>query len=189
MAKQQFKHPRISIEETETSLNIDINGKIPPAQFNLLSLWFLLWTGAGIIVITQLFGEMEQNQKMFMVVWLGFWLYFELKIGKALLWRKSGVERISMDKDVFRLAFDVPFGTRIYEFRTNDVRNFHSLEKAKGVFIKNYFDSFWVVGGESIGFFANGKLKSFGRQLDEESAKNLLKKVIHKVDKLQDLAS
>jgi hypothetical protein len=183
MAKQTLKHPRISIDETEDQLSIAINGKIPAAQFNMLALWFLLWTIAGIIVISQMFAPMDQNVKIFLLVWLGFWFYFEAKIGKALMWRKSGVEKILINKDKFRLGFEVPFGTRIYEFNTSNVRNFHSLEKEKGVFIKNYFDSFWVVGGESIGFFANGKLQSFGRQLDEETAKQLLKKIIHKVDK------
>jgi hypothetical protein len=187
MAKNNLRDPRISIEENDEELKIAISGEIPSIQFNMLSIWFILWSIAGLIVISQLFGNYDRNQKVFLLVWLGFWFYFEAKIGKAILWRKSGVENILINKDIFRLSFDVPFGTRIYEYKMNDVRNFHSLEKEKGLLIKNYFDSFWVVGGECIGFFAHGKLQSFARQLDEDTTKQLLKKIIHKVDKFQGL--
>lgn len=187
MAKNSLNHPRISINETDDELKIAISGEIPPIQFNMLTIWFILWTIAGMIVISQLFGSYDRNQKVFFLVWLAFWFYFEAKIGKALLWRKSGVENIVIDREKFRLSFDVPFGTRIYEYKIGDVRNFHSLEKDKGLLIKNYFDSFWVVGGESIGFFVHGKLQSFGRQLDEDTSKQLLKKIIHKIDKFQGL--
>ncbi|HEX7412742.1 MAG TPA: hypothetical protein VF411_01765, partial [Bacteroidia bacterium] len=58
----------------------------------LLFVWLLLWTVSGIIVIGNYFTLSNSNTKIMMVVWLGFWAYFEFRIGKAFLFKKFGKE-------------------------------------------------------------------------------------------------
>jgi len=171
----KFESDRISIEENADQTKISISGKIPATQFAMLSFWLLAWTLSGLYVITQLFTELPQETKTFMIVWLVFWVYFEYKIGSAWLWRKFGKEVLLIQKGKSQLRFEVAYGGKGEEFETESIRDLQLLENKKGVFIKNYFSSFWVIGGETIGFSINGKIKMFGRQLPEKDAEKLMK--------------
>lgn len=176
-----FISERISVNDDTEGLEVVISGKIPQNQFIMLSAWVLAWSISGIYVLIQLFGDLPQETKSFMMVWLAFWFYFEYKIGSAWLWRKYGREVIKIGKEKTQLRFEVAYGGKGFEFDTDSLRDFHLLESKKGVFIKNYFESFWVVGGESIGFYVSGKLKMFGRQLPEKDAEKLMRLIQAKV--------
>ncbi len=177
----QFDSERIQINTNGEDTEIIISGKIPQNQFIMLSAWVLAWSISGIYVLIQLFGDLPQETKSFMMVWLAFWFYFEYKIGSAWLWRKYGREVIKIGEEKTQLRFEVAYGGKGFEFDTDSLRDFHLLESKKGVFIKNYFDSFWVVGGESVGFYVSGKLKMLGRQLSEKDAEKLMKFIQAKV--------
>ncbi|MEZ5172234.1 MAG: hypothetical protein R2850_01645 [Bacteroidia bacterium] len=178
-----FETDRIKIEDAADSTRIEISGKISGLQFALLTAWLIAWTISGIYVFSQLFTDLPSETKMFMFVWLAFWFYFEYKIGSAWIWRKFGREVLLLQKGKSQLRFEVSYGGKGEEFETSGMRDFQLLETKKGLFIKNYFSSFWVVGGESIGFLVSGKLKMFGRQLPEKDAEKLLKFVQTKVQR------
>ena len=175
MREEPYKSGRITVIETPEMLEILISGKIPGWQFNALTLWQLAWTVAGLFVISQLFFGVAADQKVFMYIWLAFWIYFEVKIGHAWLWRKSGKEIIKIAKDTTELRFEVPLRTRASKFKTQEINGVSNLEIVKGVFAKNYYESFWVVGGETIGLQYHEKLYSFGRQLPPEDAARLMR--------------
>ena len=177
----KFESDRISIEDNAEQTKISISGKIPSTQFVTLSIWLFAWTLSGLYVITQLFTELPQETKTFMIVWLVFWIYFEYKIGSAWLWRKFGKEVLLIEKVKTQLRFEVAYGGKGEEFETDSIRDLQLLENKKGVFIKNYFSSFWVIGGETIGFSIDGKIKMFGRQLPEKDAEKLMKFIQAKV--------
>jgi len=86
----QFDSERIQINPNGEDTEIIISGKIPQNQFVMLSAWVVAWSVSGIYVLIQLFGDLPQETKTFMMVWLAFWFYFEYKIGSACLWRKHG---------------------------------------------------------------------------------------------------
>lgn len=169
-----FESDKIRIEETPEETRISISGRIPSQQFAMLSIWLLAWTLSGLYVMSQLFTVLPQNTKTFMIVWLVFWLYFEYKIGNAWLWRKFGREVLLLKKGKSQLRFEVAYGGKGEEFATDSIRDLQLLESKKGLFIKNYFSSFWVIGGETIGFSISGKIKMFGRQLPEKDAEKLI---------------
>ncbi|MEX1187737.1 MAG: hypothetical protein WED33_00655 [Bacteroidia bacterium] len=176
-----FESQRIQIQQSETETEISISGEIPSNQFTVLSVWLVAWTVSGIYIITEVFGEYPQEVKNFMIAWLAFWFYFEIKIGVAWMWRRKGRELITIEKGKARFQIEAAVGKKNFEFETAAIRDFHLTESKKGLFIKNYFDSFWVVGGESVGFFVAGKLYMFGRQLPPKDAEKLMKFVENQV--------
>jgi hypothetical protein len=173
MQKLTFESDRISVNQNKDFLEITIDGKIPNAQFRLLSLWLLAWTVAGIYVLSQVFS-MQGDSQIFMVVWLAFWAYFEYRIGSAWLWRKYGREVFRILGNEIELRFEVAYGGRGEAFKRDDIKGFHNLEKDKSTFVKSFYSSFWVIGGETIGFFHKGKIKSFGRQITSPDADKLI---------------
>jgi hypothetical protein len=181
--KQAFESERIQLNESPDQLEIVISGKIPGNQFNLLSIWLFSWTAAGVFVLTQVTGSMPKEQRMFMLIWLVFWAYFEFKIGTAWVWRKYGREVFILGKVKTQLRFEVPVRSRASEFETADIESFTNLEEQKGLFVKNYYSSFWVKGGETIGFTYKGRLYSFGRQLSAADSQQLIQKLNSRISR------
>ncbi|HOY49188.1 MAG TPA: hypothetical protein PL185_00920 [Flavobacteriales bacterium] len=183
MKQQLFESDRISIKESPDELEIIISGNVPKNQFVMLSAWLIAWTFAGGYVISQLFTNLPDNTRIFMFVWLVFWFYFEYKVGSAWLWRKYGREVLRMRADKTELRFEVAYGGRASEFNTSEIRNLSNMEQQKGVFVKNYYSSFWVVGGETIGFYYQGKLYLLGRQISQKDTDLLMQKIGNRLRK------
>lgn len=173
MQQAKFESDRISVASSKELLEITISGKIPSGQLTMLTAWLLAWTIAGFYVISQVFS-FSGDQLIYLLVWLGFWAYFEYRIGTAWLWRKFGKEVFRIEGDETQLRFEVSYGGRATAFKTEDLRNFKNLENDKGKFVKSFFSSYWVVGGETIGFYHKGKLHTFGRQITSGDADKLI---------------
>lgn len=173
MQAAKFESDRIQVSNSKDLLEISISGKIPSSQFNMLTAWLIAWTIAGFYVISQAF-TFSGDQLIYMLVWLGFWAYFEYRIGTAWLWRKFGKEVFRVQDNEVQLRFEVSYGGRANAFKAEEVRNFKNLEKDKGQFVKSFFSSFWVVGGETIGFYHKGKLHTFGRQISANDADKII---------------
>jgi hypothetical protein len=173
---------RIHIKEEDDLLEVSISGRIPSFQFSLLSIWLVGWTIAGILVLIQYFNVNDQNTRLFMLVWFAFWIYFEYRITFAWLWRRSGCERIVFRPDKIEISNEMNGKSKSNFFNTSNVNGVKNLEQEQGLFVKNYHASFWVVGGETIGFYDQGKLHSFARQLSQEEANQLTKKINYKLE-------
>lgn len=168
---------KISIKKTKEKLLIIIHGKISSQKFTTLLIWFTLWFASGIAVLTQLSTITDESTRTFVWVWLAFWAYFLYRIGLALLWRKFGKEEITVTKELISFYNNVPLGGRGWNIKTEDARNFRNLNDGKSKFVSQYFDSFWVVGGESIGFYANQRLYAFGKQLSDADANKIINEI------------
>jgi hypothetical protein len=177
MKKTAFESDRITVKENPEELEIIISGKIPQNQFIVLSVWLVLWTIAGLYVLSQLFAAQPNEIRIFIFVWLIFWVYFEYKVVTAWLWRKYGREIFRIQKDNAELRFELLNGGKSNEFRSSEIEKISNLEPQKGLFIKNYFSSYWVVGGESISIEYQGKLYLFGRQISQQDADLLIRRI------------
>lgn len=172
MSRISFESDRISLTESRDQLELIISGRIPSNQFTMLTAWLIAWTLSGLFVMSQMFS-VGGDQLMYMAIWLAFWAYFEYRIGSVWLWRKFGREVLRIQGDKVELRFEVAYGGRAYEFRKNEVSGLKNLEAEKGTFVRQFYSSFWTMGGESLGFSAQKRLHTFGRQLPEHDVKVL----------------
>lgn len=178
-----FETDKIKVNQQNNAVEITISGKIAKDKFATLVIWFVLWTIAGIAVISQLATITEESTRTFVWVWLAFWAYFFYRTGKAVLWRKQGAEKIVINPEYFSFYNDVPLGTKGWKVNTAQIRNFQNLTIDRNNLVASYFESFWVVGGETVGFYADEKLYSVGKQLpknDVEKLKNFIEFIVSK---------
>lgn len=180
-----FETDKIKINQLGKAIEITISGKIAKDKFISLSIWFVLWTIAGIAVISQLPTITDESTRTFVWVWLAFWAYFFYRTGKAVMWRKMGAEKITIDAEHFTLINDVPLGSKGWKVEMAQIRNFTNLTVDRNNFVANYFESFWVVGGETIGFYADGKLYSIAKQIPKNDVEKLKSFVEYIVSKYQ----
>ncbi|MBL7918186.1 MAG: hypothetical protein JNM96_07295, partial [Bacteroidia bacterium] len=85
---------RISILNKDNLLSIVILPENDKKKLFLMFLWLLAWSVCGIIVLANYFKLTTQDAKLFTIIYLSFWAYFEYKIVRAFIWRRSGKEKL-----------------------------------------------------------------------------------------------
>ena len=166
---------RISIKKIENETSIVILSTADKMKKRLLVIWFALWTLSGMIVFSQYFTITDQQTRVAILVWLGFWGYFEYKIFKAVMWRSFGVEKIKLrDRKLFYKQ-DVRGKGKINVYEFDFIKDFRVVETKENSFFENLNNSYWVIAGEKLTFDYYGKEIKFGIQLSESDAKALFK--------------
>ncbi|MEM9024409.1 MAG: hypothetical protein AAGB22_11740, partial [Bacteroidota bacterium] len=135
------------------------------------------WTICGLYVVSQLFGDYPRDTKTGMIVYLGFWLYFEYKGIFALLWRKFGNEMIKLDNEYLWLKRDIRSYGKLHRFDLANIKELTLMDYDQRPWVKTYSQSFWVVGGETISFRYLGQPRGFGMQLSKEEGQTLFRKL------------
>lgn len=174
---------RISIKQKENELSIVILSFSDKTKSRILLLWLILWSISGLIIITQYFSITDQNTKAGIIVWLGFWMYFEYIIAKAYLWRKSGKELIKLRDNKFLYKRDISHRGKIKVFEYDFIKELRMLEIKENSFIENLNNSYWVIAGEKLAFDYYGKEIKFGIQLSERDAEALRMRIQKEIKK------
>ncbi|MEO6884106.1 MAG: hypothetical protein ABI199_08790 [Bacteroidia bacterium] len=174
---------RISIEKTADRLHIEIvaSTNADNLKRNLLIIWLLMWTALGVIVASQYVQLRDPNQKTFLIVYLGFWLYYEYKVGKTLRWRMFGKEIIDINNETFSITKMLSGKGKEELFELKDIHELHLFEGREKGFFKSLNNSYWVIGFGSVAFDYDGKEIKFGLQVEEEEAKQLMKMVKYRL--------
>lgn len=173
---------QISIKRTEKELSIVILAFVNKLKNKILLLWLILWTVGGLIVLSQYFTIPDQNTKTAIIVWMGFWAYFEYKIFNAFLWRKSGREIIKIrDKKFFYSRLRGTGIGKIKTYETDFIKDLRVIESKENSFSENLNNSYWVIAGEKLAFDYYGNEIKFGIQLTESDAKALLKVIKNEI--------
>ena len=166
---------RISIKRKEEEVSIVILSTVDKFKRILLFCWFFLWTLCGVIVLTQFFLIPDEKTKVALMVWMGFWAYFEYKIFNAYLWRKFGVEKIKLREHKLFYKRDVAGRGKIKVFEFDFIKDLRMIERKDNSFFDNLNHSYWVVAGECIAFDYYGKEIKLALQIDEQEAADLYK--------------
>ncbi len=170
----QWISTKISYVRTLNHTNIVITPRIEKWKESLLFGWMVAWTltGIGVLVVTA-GSSVPQDQRMYIVIFMLFWAYFEILAVRAWRWRKFGNEFISIDNQSITIKKAVGrYGKAICYF-TDNVTAFEVIETSDKSFMKQLDSSSWIVGGEMLHFKYMGKMIRFGRQLPYADATSL----------------
>lgn len=143
-------------------------------KVNLMFLWLLAWSVSGVIVITNYFTLQQESAKLFIIVWLGFWAYFEFQIVRVYMWKRFGKEKLWIKNGTLFYQQDINGKGKIKEYDTNLVSNFEMVELTKGSIADTFSQTFWVKGGERIEFTCQSNKIRFGMQLEDDDAKKII---------------
>lgn len=175
MSKVKHLSERVSYKDHGDKITIVISTAIERWKEGLMLIWLLSWTICGIYFCYELFYKSpDKNLQIGLVIMISFWVFFEFRIGKAFLWRKYGMEFIKIaDGQLFIKNSIKGYGKSIPYFCDN-IKNIHILEKKETSPLAFLENSFWFVGGETIGFHHKDKFIKLGKQLSVEEAKKLV---------------
>jgi hypothetical protein len=139
-------------------------------KVNLLFMWLLAWSVSGVIVIGNYFTLKQESAKLFIIIWLAFWAYFEYKIVRVYMWKRFGKEKLWVKNGFLHYQQDINGRGKIQEFDLNLVSEFGLVELTRGSIADTFSQTFWVKGGERIEFNCQTKVVKVGMQLSDDEA-------------------
>ncbi|HEX4888459.1 MAG TPA: hypothetical protein VFV37_10480 [Luteibaculaceae bacterium] len=172
MSDIKYISNRISFTRKNGHLSVVIAATVSRTRESLLVAWLAGWTFCGAYFIYALFGDLPREHKLFIAVLLSFWLYYEYRIGKMVLWRKFGYESLRIQEGKMILREVIKGMGKPKEYLLGNIRSFGVLPIENG-WMKTMDQSFWVMGTGRLQFEYLGKLICFGRQLTDEEIKRL----------------
>ena len=143
-------------------------------KVNLMFLWLVGWTVSGIIILVNYFKLTHSDTKLMMIIWLGFWAYFEFKIIRVYMWKRFGKEKLWIKNGTLLYQQDINGRGKIKEYDLNLISDFELIKIEKGNIADEFAQTFWVKGGERIGFTSQSKYIKFGMQLSDEEATKII---------------
>ena len=165
---------RISILTKNNLLSIVVLPTTDKKKLLLLFLWLMAWSVCGIIVFVNYFKLNEQNAKIFVIIYLSFWAYFEFNIARAFIWKKWGKEKFWIQDGILYYQREVNKRGKTLEYNLDLVSKLRLLELTPGNLADTINQSFWIKGGERLEFTAQGKTIRLGMQISDEEARVIL---------------
>jgi len=185
---------RISAFVDKKNTSIIIYPKRTRWKEALLLAWVACFTLIGFFMIYLLFGGLEsyvdnsllegdvsenlRNQKIYILVFVGFWLYFEFKVVKGLLWVILGKELVQITTDSINIKNSILSYGKSNRYFFENVKNFDMIEHKELSFGFDYENAFWRRGTDSLIFDHRGKSIAFGKKLSQKDARLLFRFIV-----------
>jgi hypothetical protein len=171
----EFISERVSIDRRPERFSVVISPRLSPGRRNMLIAWVLLWTASGVLIF------LERRQlpvgdpvRQYLLAFLAFWAYFEIRVVRALLWRLKGFELWRVKEGVLTVKDSILGFGNAHRYFVQNIQKLGLIVHEKDSFKQQLNESFWVIGGERIGFEHLGRKVVLGKGLNEEEAKRLV---------------
>jgi len=164
---------RISIVEGKQATTIVIYPEKSTWKSTLLYAWFSMWTVIGILVMQQLFEDYKREEKMILIVFLVFWTYFFVRIGRAVIWQAKGKELMKFNDQAFIYKKSIFGYGKAHDYFYENIKKVRLYEPKPNSFEDYFQNVYFFVGGEKLIFDYAGKEIKFARKIQEKEAKLL----------------
>lgn len=168
---------RISILKKDNLLSIVILPTTNKVKLNLLFFWLLAWSVCGIIVFANYFKIEDKDTKLFMIVYLSFWAYFEFNILRAFIWKKFGKEKLWIADGILHYQREINKKGKIREFNLDLITKVSVIELKATRLSDTINQSFWIKGGERLEFTSQASLIQFGLQISDDEAQSIASEI------------
>lgn len=171
----KFIGKRIRVSRSKENITIEITQKIERWQEAMLFFWITAWTFCGGAFLYYAFNAASQSEQIFFIICSSLWLFFFIRITKVFLWRLIGKEIIIITRDGMSLRN--AFGTmgKRESFQHHNIFKLGLIKRDPSSFLAFLDDSFWIIGGERVGFSYSGRRVQLGKQLSLRDAELLLR--------------
>lgn len=168
---------RISILKKPDVLSIVILPTTDKRKLALMFLWLFAWTVCGIIVFASYFQVQERDAKKFIIIYLAFWSYFEFNIVRAYIWKRFGREKLWLQHGQLHYQREINRKGKVKSFNLDLVSGLRIIPFKAQNLADNFYQSFWVKGGERLQFDVQGKTYRLGMQISDTEAQTIMKEV------------
>jgi hypothetical protein len=171
----QFIGKRIKVQRSKESIVVEITQQVERWQEAVLLAWILAWTFCGIVFIYFAFASSEFSTRMICSCMTAFWMYFFVRIARVFFWRKKGKEIITLKASKLYLQNAYGKKGRVEEFHFHNIFKLGLIKRSTTSFMGFLDDSFWIIGGDRVGFSYSGSEVRMGKQLSINDAELLIR--------------
>jgi hypothetical protein len=164
---------RISILKKEKLLSIVILPTTYRKKLAILFLWLLAWTVCGVLVLVSYFKLQDKDSRLFVIIYLSFWTYFEYNIIRAFIWKKFGREKLWLKDGILHYQREINNKGKVRQYNFDLISPLTVIPHNPTSFVDSFYQSFWVKGGERIAFTSQGKTVRLGMQVSDAEAKTV----------------
>lgn len=153
---------------------------------SLMGAWSAMWLTIGITMIWAYFAlSLTQTEKIIVVVFLSFWLFYAYQILRAFTWMMGGKEmlRFTPERMIYKRSY-YGYGKAHPIFYENIDKITLHLPSEKSI-QQAWENAPWTVGGERLEFKQIGKTFKLGRKLNEKDAQTLYQMITKRVEQAQ----
>lgn len=172
---------RVSIGSTKTIWSLVIIPAHNKMKLYGLLLWILAWTISGLLIISSYKLAKTENQKLFIIIFMFFWLYYEWKIINAFMWRKGGKEKLWIKDNFLFIEESGMIKKTVRKFRVEDINSITEEEFNEKSFSDFMSDSFWNKGKPRIKINVLGKDYFFGYQISDKETKEIVRSLSNRI--------
>ncbi len=166
---------RVSVERSNDRTSVVISARAERGKEALLVAWFAAWLVIGGVVIWQRSLLPDGNElRQYLLAFLAFWLYFSVKVGKAVLWRTKGFESWRLKDGTLTIKDSILGYGKARPYFIENIQQLGLLKLDPSSWKYQWDRSFWIVGGARLGFEYLGRKVIFGKGLNDEEAKRVL---------------
>ena len=171
----EFISERVSMEQRADGLSVVISARLSRAKETLLVSWVLAWSVCGILIAVEMASLPAGRMRTYLIVFLVFWAWVAVRIGRATLWRLKGFELWRIKDGRLTVKDSILGFGRANDYFVEIISRFGPLAIDESSWKWQLNDSFWVMGAERIGFECAGKKVAIGKGLTREEAERLVR--------------
>ncbi|MDQ3109500.1 MAG: hypothetical protein M3R17_06355 [Bacteroidota bacterium] len=175
MSQIQSISKRASFVKNEKELSIVISSAADRSKAKNVGIILALWFTGGIFIGINYFSVDDKNMKLFILVYLAFWLYFSYIIGKAFMWQWNGKELIKIRDGKLIYKKDVSGRGFVIDYPLTEISNVRKYGEKTPGWVKSIGGDYWSVDCDSIAFDYQGKEIPLGYKLDEKEQEKVLR--------------
>ena len=173
----------ISVVKKENEISIVISAGEKASSSYLILFWLVCWTFCGAYIIYSLSQIPSRDEKIFVLVFAAFWIYFEVRTFNAFMWKRFGREVIKIKEGKFFIKKDIRKRGKIHAYEIDFIKDLRKRFEDNQSFVNILSSTDWLQLREALAFDCAGKEIKFGYQLNDEDAQALLKLIRYHLKK------
>ncbi len=174
---------RISFVDDQNKLTVVIHPESKGWIKSVMGAWFAMWITIGVSLTVYYFTTpVEEDLKIALIVFMVFWTYYAIRVGRSLFWILWGKELIKIDEAGFTYKKSIRTYGKANRYLLENISKMRKHEVKEGSFQATWESSPWVKGGERLEFDYLGKTIRFGRKISERDGVLLFKLLTKRID-------
>ena len=174
---------RISFVDDKHKMTVVIYPESTGLMKSLMGAWFAMWMMIGAVVMWSLFTfQLTQQETIIIYIFLAFWAYYAVRVGRSFFWLMWGKELIKIDEAALIYKKSIRTYGKAKHYLLDNITKMRMFEAKVGTLQSVWEASPWVKGGETLEFDYLGKTVRFGRKINEKDGKLLFKLLTKRIE-------
>lgn len=140
-------------------------------------IWTMLWTACGIFLMAQYHSGLLDKEKIFLIGFGAFWIYYEYRSIMLFLWKRQGREVLRVENDRFSIARKTFKSAKAENYSYEGIREMEFIAEDAASPLTIFTGIDFLGRKYSIRFRYFGKEVRFGYILTKDDADLLLKEI------------